>query len=1517
MSLVINTKNISFYLLLFLLLFGEKTSATSIAQSPLFLTESVPPIVMLTMGKDHKLYYEAYNDASDLNGDGVLDIRYKPGEINYFGYFDSFKCYSYTSGKFVPASKTVNKKCSNKWSGDFLNYLTTSRMDALRKVLYGGSRSTDTTSETVLKRVFIPQDGHSWGKQYTSRTVDGYDIADYAPFSEPSLSAKPLTSYEIDENITNPIRRHLFASTSLSNEGAPVLRVLENVTENHTVIDWVSKGSPVADKYLDGTARDVEYSPVDYNVLLSVCVAEDMLEENCKPYSDGTTTTYKPIGLLQRYGDDELMAFGLLTGSYRRNISGGVIRKNISSFQDEVDLNTGIFTNAAGIVDTIDKLRMVGFMYTGDLDYSYGTFSANLSMRENDDVNWGNPIAEMMYEGLRYFAGKSEPTSAFVSGVGDPGSHDSNLGLPLPSWQDPYRTTTGGYPSCTKPIQLVISDVNNSYDTDQLPGSSFPGGGGRNPLSTEDLSGLTGLTGLNVSTLADMIWAGESESTNVFIGESNGVEDGAPSAKAVNSFKNIRGLAPEEPTKFGGYYAGSVALYGKQTDIHTTAPGKQNVETIAVALASPLPNIEIPVGGKTITLLPFAKSVNEGSISPDRGSFQPTDAIVDFYVEEIVNTGVTVNESDNGGRAYGSLQINFEDLEQGNDFDMDAIAKYEFRVISDTQVEIAITAIAGAGIIVQHLGYVISGTNTDGIYLEVRDADSDLSNEVNYYLDTPPGQLPGGEWDDRDPNGNIIPLPGVDERTVRTFTVSGSDSTSASFIKHPPLWYAAKWSMINEDGTLPRDTWDSDNDGNPDGYFLVTNAGNLEQQLDKAFAEVLARPSSAASVASNSTRLDANSKIYQATFHTANWEGKFLSFDLDDITGSIAQTAEWNAATLIPSAASRKIYSYNPVTDNAFEFSDVANFTSVQLDDLNRDANGTTDDLAEQRIAFLRGDQTNEEKNSGVFRNRTSLLGDIINSDPVFVGRTSDFGYSLFPGAEGSSYINYRVSKSSRTQALYFGANDGMFHAINADDGNELFTYVPDAVIGSLNLLTSPNYGCSGESRCIPHKYYVDGPAKVGDVYIDLVSGSFEWRSVLVGTLGGGGKGLFALDVTDPINFSASDVLWEHSTTQPIKSQTKHDNDLAAMQAHLGYTLTQSSIVRMHNGSWAAIVSNGYDSLSKQAVLFILDIKTGEIIGQPLNTGVGSGAEPNGLSTPIAVDETGDRIVDSIYAGDLQGNLWKFDVSDSNPNNWKVAYEDAADSLVNVPLFVAKDEDGVRQSITAKPQVGEHPQRGQMVFFGTGQYFAINDQIVANPAKVQTFYGIQDLGAPVAARSNLQQQTITHELTHPNAPNIDVRVVSDTVVDYLPSSSSVKSGWYLDLISPVNGAEGERNVSSPLLRDGRIIFTTLIPSADPCSGGGDSWLMELDAINGGRLDLAVFGSNYGYILVDLDGDGVYEKVATSGVRIHGVGIIKTPAILATGGKGEKKYLAGTSGGVGIVDEVNRDANGRQSWRQIQ
>ena len=1054
------------------------TSADYVAVPP-FVSSGAPPLVMLVMGRDHKLYYEAYNDASDLdgvvdsNGDTHLEIRYTPS-IDYYGYFDSYKCYAYDSGankRFNPTSKTTDKTCDGtEWSGDFLNYLTMSRMDTMRKVLYGGYRSTDTETSTVLQRVYVPQDAHSWGKEYTSIAVDGYDINKYTPFVAPPVGSS---------------LRHLFASTTLSDNGAPLLRYALN--NSHRIWEWVAVERPVADnrietsgsghpehpdgpvkfqnivdiyanaankmgggdwtnwgirnhidqKYpsangtifgaidgvgnpysagygypiatdprssgavgqenylaifkgnlevvtggnyrigvdgddavevlIDGTVvtgfynahgasgsaqnivtinlsagehsvefrmeeangddkyylywdagdptastlkiipntslKDLTLSTyklslaastiVDLEVRVKVCDTSVGIEANCKPYPNGQ---YKPTGLLQRHGEPKRMYFGLLTGSYAKNTSGGVLRKRIGDINNEIIKQSGVFnTSVNGIIQTLNKMRIYGFNYTDSGDnYSYTLncgWISNRSMKEGECRPWGNPVAEMMYETQRYFAGKGTATAAYdytpgalINGIDV--DDDSKLGLPRATWNDPYDKANGGFDSCSKPFMLVLSDINPSYDSDQLPG-----------VATSFGSGIIGdlpsaLPVFDAEALANVISANEPEvAGNKYIGESNGTNDMICSPKTVTGFGAIRGLCPEEPTKMGGYYSAAVAYYGHKNDLRpdlvddSGKPYDNKVTTYAVGLASPLPRIELTLGAdkKQITLVPFGKSVaKEGDTHAL--AFTPTNTIVDFFVDTITPT-------------YGKFRINYEDVEQGADHDMDAIVIYEYQLIDDlganvtdpvnaTQVKISLDARDyAAGGFIQHMGYIISGTDADGAYLEVHDKpDNPATQDVLYGFDTPPEGSPAG-----------TKLLMVASRIFRPTTDEGV--APAELLKNP-LWYAAKWGAFDDKNhdNIPNgnegDEWDKDKDGVPDTYFYVTNPLRLEEQLNRSFAAILNQASSgtAASVISN-TR-SGEGAVYQSIFYptktdstananTVSWVGEVHSFLVD------------------------------------------------------------------------------------------------------------------------------------------------------------------------------------------------------------------------------------------------------------------------------------------------------------------------------------------------------------------------------------------------------------------------------------------------------------------------------------------------------------------------------------------------------------------------------------------------------------------------------------------------------------
>ncbi len=556
---------------------------------------------------------------------------------------------------------------------------------------------------------------------------------------------------------------------------------------------------------------------------------------------------------------------------------------------------------------------------------------------------------------------------------------------------------------------------------------------------------------------------------------------------------------------------------------------------------------------------------------------------------------------------------------------------------------------------------------------------------------------------------------------------------------------------------------------------------------------------------------------------------------------------------------------------------------------LNNDETGTPDAQGDDRVDYLRGVRTLEADNAGPFRARAHVLGDIVNSDPLFVGKSS-FGFDNLPGTEGTAYADFRASAGYQNRApmLYVGANDGMLHGFDANTGIEKFAFIPNAILPNLSKLTGLSYGNS-------HQFFVDGSARNMDAYIDVGAG-IQWRTIVVGGLGAGGKSIYAIDVTDPATVDENSVLWEFTDTD------------------LGYSFSQPTIVRIAKDNlWVAIFGNGYKGPTGEAFLYVVNLQTGALI-KKIPTDYGTVATPNGLSTPVPVDTNGDSITEYVYAGDLLGNLWKFDLQSTNTNGWESDYKQG---ITPEPLFTARDADNNVQPITTRPSVRKHGSLSEyMVLFGTGKFHEDGDNDISGTLITDTFYGIWDNGSRITEtdRSVLQQQQITHETT---LGTRDVRVVSQNALDW-----TTKKGWYMDLVAPGPVKQGERVISPALLRHGRVIFPTIIPSTLPCDFGGTTWLMEMDAMTGARLNQSVFELN-GDDLVDDDdfvtiddGNGNDIQVPVSGVKI-GEGVADTPGIIGAGNV-EYKYLSNSSGEIEVIKEAGGGADtlGRRSWRQI-
>jgi type IV pilus assembly protein PilY1 len=501
-------------------------------------------------------------------------------------------------------------------------------------------------------------------------------------------------------------------------------------------------------------------------------------------------------------------------------------------------------------------------------------------------------------------------------------------------------------------------------------------------------------------------------------------------------------------------------------------------------------------------------------------------------------------------------------------------------------------------------------------------------------------------------------------------------------------------------------------------------------------------------------------------------------------------------------------------------------------------------------VAYLRGDQSQEKQNGGTLRDRVNLLGDIVHSSPAFSGEAG---------------------------SIFISANDGMLHAFNSTTGVEQFAYVPRGInLVDLKTIANPDYA---------HKFFVDGPVVVSERrQTQNVSNFTGARNILVGTLGRGGKGLFSLDVTNPAAMTAANVKWQSAVpADPL----------------MGYIIGRPFIAKANNGMLVAVVPNGINSTNDRAGLFIYNLNTGAVLAT-IDTGVGSNAAPNGLSTPIGWDDNDDGILDYVYAGDLQGNMWRFDLSSVTASDWQLA----ANRKV---LYAARDNSTPvkNQPITGTPVVAVDPVTSKRwVFFGTGQYLVTGD---SGNEDVQTWYGVIDDGAAIAGRTALQQRSIA---LLGNVGGVEARAFeANAALDPL------KQGWYIDLINPSPSVErGERMIGVQELFNDELRANSYVPNATGCGVGGKGYVNRIDAFTGTTTLAASFDVNgNGIFSDDVIGTGpgqtyVGSVANTSGGVNDGVNIVS-----GTG----STYNSTTTTGSNVSYQGRPPENlGRISWREI-
>lgn len=738
--------------------------------------------------------------------------------------------------------------------------------------------------------------------------------------------------------------------------------------------------------------------------------------------------------------------------------------------------------------------------------------------------------------------------------------------------------------------------------------------------------------------------------------------------------------------------------------------------------------------------------------------------------------------------------------------------------------------------------------------------------------------------------------------------------------------------FLQQDGTVNNNVWQKPTSpGEASTYYLQSSARGVLSAFDEIFSRASTSARSIAGGAIQSKALtQAGSTIYQGAFDTSNWSGDLLALPLSvDTAGnvSVSTVATWTAsaqlAALPAPATSRNIVVGVPgAAARSFTWDAITSDLQGQLNKVSPTA--TADGLGQDRLNYLRGSNARET----VFRPRNNkLLGDIINSGVVYSGAPSstinsatyaEFRAGLI-GKAATTGENATAEVPPRTPAVFVGANDGMMHAFNANNGNELFGYIPSWMGPKLSALTSPDYIAN-------HQAYVDGPPVVAEAQVRSTGAASDWSTVLVSGTGAGGRGVFALDVTHPDQFSTSNVMWEFT----------QDDD-----PDMGFVVGQPQILKFRTSAptatpvtykWFAVVASGvnnYTAANSNGVygsgkpsIFLLDL------AHTVGTAWTQGTDYYKISLPVddalavtkatgvlnfkaALSTGGTQEVRYIYAGDLHGNMWKLDFTKRGTSQWDMANLSGFNNgSTPLPLFIAKDGAGNVQPISMAPGLvasATNPS-GIQIAFGTGKYLEVSDR---SSTAQNSFYVIYDNGTTTAdstspgasvisGRGRLQAgsiNTTTNAITVPTF--VWGRATSDT-------DATQRSGWYIDYT-----ASGERQISGLTLSGSTLVFGSLIPGASgdaaACGvSGGSGYQYRVDVDSGeGQRRISQIGILGQPLVIDLasvsytisDSTGRRKKIIKSQVIDQGSGGLST--VTGSGGQTVKTITAG-----------------RLSWRQI-
>ena len=746
-------------------------------------------------------------------------------------------------------------------------------------------------------------------------------------------------------------------------------------------------------------------------------------------------------------------------------------------------------------------------------------------------------------------------------------------------------------------------------------------------------------------------------------------------------------------------------------------------------------------------------------------------------------------------------------------------------------------------------------------------------------------------------------------------------AATADPYKNPPNWNGSPDPSTVDDGTVIDEIWHAAL--NSRGEFInAQTPADVTEAMRRVLASISGGKSSSGTIGMTGARIGAGSLSVTPSYDIRNgatdWSSKLKASTVKINSDQVAVFSEaWEASTKLASTG-RRIVANKAGTLVDFGSADIS------LADLCSKPDGkyaemlvcSTDKLKsidadiDTAIRYLKADTTMEKRSGGKYRDRTTPLGDIVNSAPVVSSPTDDYGYRQLGEDYAVSYAKYLDTKAkSGRYTVYVGANDGMLHAfdggmgasgeMDSTGGTERFAYIPSTSLGHMANLLFP-YKPDTADQTFRHRYFVDGAITISDMLVGST-----WQTGLVGTAGAGGRSVFALDVSDPAAFTTRQALWEISDLNMSLAEGVRNN--------IGFVLGKPVIVPVKEGktvAWKAIFGNGYNSASRKAVLFVVDMASGATRMIEAVESNASGANisgDNGLGNVVVVDRWRgdsqdlrgrDGLADTVYAADQRGAIWKFDLTDSS------------DTALTVPVFttqVSQDSSArnFRQPITGGMTAATGPSGGVMLYFGTGSFSFYSDK---DDTSRQALYAVNDIGGKrvtsTLTSANLAPYTADAPATGAEAR----RIVAGTA----PANAR---GWMINLPA----SNGERFVGNPLLVSGIMFMPTYVPNLETvgCSTSGSNWLFGLSSLTGApALENVRTGSP----------TGVKPASGTAGLSLktEGTAPVKdvSLSVIPRLGSGKEGPPGGSScwmvvGAAGSQSLYLPYPCGRQSWRQLQ